>query len=213
MEKTSRALAFGLLLSIGTAVIVQAVQVIRSEFTSLPARREVMRWLFDGEVVEATAWARARDQLSAARALAPDNAGLHDFLGSLYFVGALARIGGPDQRDAMLEAAIRHQEASLALLPHNSRGWAELAISQRMLNTDNRSVIAAWNRALTYGPFEAEVHRLLPGIALSIWKDAPPEMKGWVLQLYRSSGEAQRRDIDESAADFEVDLRREALGP
>lgn len=213
VAKAASAAAAALLCLLGAWVITEATHLVRVEFLSMPARRQVIRWLYDGVEVDKAVWERTRGQLLAAVALEPDYTELHDFLASLHFVVAIDPVTEEVERRRLLEASIKHHQASLAIVPRNALGWAELTVTRRMLQHSNELVIADWKRALDYGPYELQVQDLLASVALAIWDEAAPAMKDWVLDLYRRAEPARQRELEQNAGDFDIDLRFEAFGP
>ena len=202
-----RTLAVLVLVSLITGwVAKEALTTIEVDLSTLQARRDVRAWMADEPGTESPAWEAARKSLVAAVHLAPDSAWLYDYLGALYMARGLASWRVVEKRRQWLEQAVIYQETAVRLLPENALGWAELAVSRRLLQQSARLVVEDWNQALTQGPYELDVQSRLVSLALSNWPEATTKMKAWVLERYRSASLADRAELKEAAANFDVDL-------
>ena len=215
VSKAARAaslLALAAILAVAAWVASEAVWTIRGERISINARRDVARWFNESAPPSLVAWERARREALAALALAPQSPKRYDLVSSLYFLRGSALPPEDPERQGLLEEAIRYQEKSLALLPENPYGWADLAVTRLTLKQDSRLIASDWNKILTYGRYETDVQRRLTVIALAIWPEASPQMKAWVRKVYQSGSAEERKDLKELAETFEVKLDEQGGG-
>ena len=204
-ERVASVLLLVAILAVAVWVVREALWTIRLEMTSIHARRDLYYWLGDPKAATATAWERARREALAAVEMAPRHPDLHDLMSNLYFVRSLALPAKETaQRRELLEEALRWQQSSLAILPQNPDGWAEMAVLRQKLGHPAPLIIDDWNRALAYGPNEGDVQRRLTVLAFAVWPDATPQMKDWVRERYLTGDAAERDELDSLSEAFEV---------
>lgn len=85
-----------------------------------------------------------------------------------------------------------------------AQGWANVALGRYLMRRPPEEIVAAWERAVTLGPMEDDVTRLMLNVVLGSWDEAPPPMREWLNRL-RVQAE-QRDEIERWAQYYKVAL-------
>lgn len=168
-----------------TAVVVvqQAGILMSADWSSGMTRHAISKWATGQMTFTDEQWELARQDLTRAVALTPNDATLHDALAQLQAVRgrSIWTTGAPDSPEvAAYREARAHQEISIKLRPTHAMAWANLALIRLAINTSPDDLYQAWREAARLGPKEIDVENTLATIAAETWTIAPEDVKRWV---------------------------------
>jgi tetratricopeptide (TPR) repeat protein len=171
-------------LGVTAAVVVQQAAVLMAaDWLSGTTRHAVSKWGAGEASFTNEQWDSARQDLTQAVALTPNDATLHDALAQLHAAKgrSLWTTGAEDspEVEAYL-AAEQHQEASIKLRPTHAMAWANLALIRLAVYAEPEALYQAWREAARLGPKELAVENTLVTIATETWSTAPTDVRQWV---------------------------------
>lgn len=183
-------------------------RLIRADFTSLGARKQVGAWISGESPLPTDAeWAEARDAIAAALAVTPDNPALQEQMGDLHAVAGRRLWADGVARTPHFQRAEASYRQALALRPGDPQTWASLAMAYHGQGQTGAPLHQAWARALALGPNEGHVQPMLLETALATWATASPEMQRWTLAFFDASAPAQRKAINDMAKRYGLQLQ------
>lgn len=202
-----------LLVLVGAWVLWEAGRTFLADAGSALARQQVQRWVTRTEPPTPDALREARDDLETALGFTPDDAALHEALGDLHSVAALAPFtlaqpDGASRTTAHFAQAKAAYQASLKLRPTWPPVWASLAATHLALNERDES-LKAWRRARELGPNEPGVQGALLDLTLLDWAQAAPEQQQWAMTLFEEGDANKRAAINRRAKTFGLEFADE----
>ncbi|WP_310462460.1 hypothetical protein [Sphaerotilus sp.] len=166
------------------AVVTQQAGVLMSaDWSSGMTRHALSKWATGQTTYTNEQWEQARQDLTRAVALTPNDATLHDALAQLQAIRgrSIWTIGGPNSPEvAAYREALAHQETSIRLRPTHAMAWANLALMHMAVNTSPEALYQAWREAARLGPKEIDVENTLVILAANTWVSAPADVRQWV---------------------------------
>lgn len=201
-------------LAAGMAVCALAMAVLLASRAADWARRDwhalwlqdrVAEWAGAYKPYTEAEWFEAQAELRRAERIMPNDAGLQDTLGVLHMVRGYQLWADIPARTPYLDQALRHFERSAELRPHVAQGWANVALGRYLMRRPPQEIAAAWERAVTLGPMEDDVTRLMLNVVLGSWEEATHEMREWLNGL-RNAGTERKEDIEQWARYYGVAL-------
>lgn len=154
-------------------VIFSAVRNGAADLFSGYARNEMYAWSTSGTrpaVAKQESVARA---LGVVRLIAPGNPDPHEDLARL----ALVRSGMPGindaEKDARLVKGLLQIRRAITLRPVSSYSWATLLLLKREHAEYDAEFRHALERAVTLGPWELDVQRIVAEVGMSAWDALP----------------------------------------
>ncbi|WP_018609053.1 hypothetical protein [Uliginosibacterium gangwonense] len=196
---------------IGTTVLIllilvwgmwQAQRVMRGDFAGMQARYRIDTWIAGKARWSVEQWLQARDDLAGAARITPDNPLVFDYLGMLYTLRGQRAWQNDVLRQAFFADALRFQQDSLRLRPHNGAAWANLALSQYALGTHGDS-IASINHAMQEGPNEIRVRQVVTELIIAMWSESPEHLHVWLRERYRVAAPWEHQELERLAVRYE----------
>lgn len=150
-------------------VIFSAARIGAADLLSGHARNEMHAWSTHATRPDAVAIEGVTSALGVARLIAPGNPDPYEDLARL----ALVRSGMPDVNDAeknalLMEGLVLIRQA-IALRPVSSYSWATLLLLKRERAEYDAGFRHALERAVTLGPWEPEVQRIVADVGMGAW--------------------------------------------
>lgn len=139
-------------------------------------------------------WGTARNTLSGALAMAPDDPQIHESLGYLYAIRAQSAAKLPALFKPLMRQAQDSYRTAARLRPMSGVTWANVALASHLLNDDyyyghttpiNQQTLLwdAFDRALLYGQREPYVQRTAAEIGFTRWAQLPPSRRSQLLAM------------------------------
>ncbi|GAP35635.1 hypothetical protein ISF6_1408 [Piscinibacter sakaiensis] len=197
-------LIFPALVLVFAAAAFHAAKLIRADFAAMEARALVRSWADGSTRWTVRQWQLAHDDTLSALRITPDNPALHDQMAVIFLIRARDAWPSKAMQQLLYTEAARWQRSSLALRPGHGWTWAALAESLNALCPGSEEAWHAWRQAQRFTPHEMTVEPNLYRIGFAQWKTAPSDVKAWMRATYEQAALAQRRRIDDIAAQFEV---------
>lgn len=191
-------------LAMAALLASRAADWARRDWHALWLQDRVAEWAGAHKPYTEAEWFDAQAQLRRAERIMPNDAGLQDTLGVLHMVRGYQLWADIPARTPYLDQALRHFERSAELRPYVAQGWANVALGRYLMRRPPEEIVAAWERAVTLGPMEDDVTRLMLNVVLGSWDEAPPPMREWLNRL-RVQAE-QRDEIERWAQYYKVAL-------
>lgn len=148
-----------------------SVEAWRAAWASLywiPAKQELKTW-GAGSVPPRQSWLAAWERLERARALEPENPGIHELM------GLVAARRSDDY--AILKEATSHYLRSLALRPISPDTWASLAEARYLVGDTARMFELAVENAARLGPSAPQTQRVVAHYGLAVLDDVGPSAR------------------------------------
>ena len=160
-------------------VIFSAARIGAADLLSGYARNEMHTWSISAAHPDVATLESVARVLGMARLIAPGNPDHYEDLARL----ALVRSGMPgvndaERNDRLLEGLVLIRQA-ITLRPVSSYSWAALLLLKRERAEYDAEFRHALERAVTLGPWELEVQRIVADVGMSAWaalKRAEQEM-------------------------------------
>lgn len=179
----------------------QAQRVMRGDFAAMQARYRIDTWTSGAAKWSVEQWLDARDDLLKAAKITPDNPLVFDYLGILYTLRGQRAWENDVLRRSFFSDALRFQQISLRLRPHNGAAWANLALSQYALG-QHQDAIASIVLAMRDGPNETKVRQVVSELVCAMWSELPDSLHTWLRKRYQVAESWERQDLERLAARY-----------
>jgi hypothetical protein len=164
-----------------------------------PARSTLDAWSSQGVAPSAAQWVAARDALTEARRLEPDNPLYVEETGRLYE----KRVAAADPAQAVvrgyLERALDAFRQSARMRPASPFAWTNVALAKFRLGERDAEFRAAIENAARLGPWEPGVQRALADIGFAGWRELSAPVRGVIAGAIERGSFTQPKEIERLA--------------
>lgn len=170
-------------LALAALLAGRAADWVGRDWHALWLQDRVAEWAGGRKPYTEAQWFQAKADLRRAERIMPNDAGLQDTLGVLHMLRGYQLWADTTTRTPYFDQALRHFELSTQLRPHVAQGWANVALCRYLVRKQPAEVFRAWERAVTLGPNEDDVNRMMLNVVMGSWSEADPVMRYWVAKM------------------------------
>lgn len=201
MSRVGRGAFLVSLLVGGFATAYYGVTSAWSDIVTIKTRWNMTQWK-EAKVPlpQAVELGEARNVLSRALAITPENPMIHEDLGYLYGIRAIKARGLPDLQKEMFSQALDFYRRAATLRPMSPQTWANIALANHYLGTTGPEFWDAFDRSLSYGRNEFSVQTTLAEIGFSRWQDLSDARQKALLAMISGAPGSSRKSLAAIAA-------------
>ena len=150
-------------------VIFSAARIGAADLLSGYVRKEMHAWSISAARPDVATLESVARALGMARLIAPGNPDHYEDLARLAFVrSGMPGVNDAERNDRLLEGLVLMRQA-ITLRPVSSYSWATLLLLKRERAEYDAEFRHALERAVTLGPWEPEVQRIVADVGMAAW--------------------------------------------
>ena len=179
----------GTLVKAGIAVLISGLLYIAyiavcwgiADWHSEQATQIIERWR-KGEEVTKEQWVEAHTAIEQALSLDPKHPAYLHRMGRLYHIGMLPRLSSVQVFRERGELSKQYFRDAIAMRRSWPSTWSNLALVKRDLGEFDEEMDLAIEKAVTLGPWEPEVHRMIATTGLPRFRAFSPPVRAMLAE-------------------------------